>query len=93
MIGPNMATMLALVITDAALTPGAAQSAARQAVADSFNCIASTATGTSDTSAAGQQAAGGTPLASEAGVFSAALRTSASNWRGPSPTAKGPSTW
>jgi glutamate N-acetyltransferase/amino-acid N-acetyltransferase len=39
MIGPNMATMLGLVLTDAALTPQAAQQALAAAVADSFNCI------------------------------------------------------
>ena len=39
MIGPNMATMLAVVTTDAALTPAAAQAALKAAVAESFNCI------------------------------------------------------
>ncbi|HEY5312399.1 MAG TPA: bifunctional ornithine acetyltransferase/N-acetylglutamate synthase, partial [Pirellulales bacterium] len=39
MIGPNMATMLGLVLTDAALSPQAAQTALAVAVADSFNCI------------------------------------------------------
>jgi len=39
MIGPSMATMLGLVLTDAALTPETAQSALRQAVDTSFNCI------------------------------------------------------
>jgi len=39
MIGPKMATMLAVVMTDAALTPGQAQTALRAAVDDSFNCI------------------------------------------------------
>lgn len=39
MIGPNMATMLAIITTDASLTPAAAQEALKAAVADSFNCI------------------------------------------------------
>ena len=39
MIGPNMATLLGVVMTDAALTPDAAQAALTAAVADSFNCI------------------------------------------------------
>ena len=39
MIGPNMATMLGLVLTDAVLTPETAQKALREAVDDSFNCI------------------------------------------------------
>ena len=39
MIGPRMATMLAAVMTDAALTPADAQTALVAAVDDSFNCI------------------------------------------------------
>jgi glutamate N-acetyltransferase/amino-acid N-acetyltransferase len=39
MIGPNMATMLGIILTDAALAPQAAQQALAAAVADSFNCI------------------------------------------------------
>lgn len=39
MIGPNMATMLALVMTDAALTPETAQVALQTAADLSFNCI------------------------------------------------------
>ena len=39
MMGPNMATMLALVMTDAALTPAAAQKALSTATNDSFNCM------------------------------------------------------
>jgi glutamate N-acetyltransferase/amino-acid N-acetyltransferase len=39
MIGPNMATMLCAVLTDAALAPDVAQSVLRDAVNDSFNCI------------------------------------------------------
>jgi glutamate N-acetyltransferase/amino-acid N-acetyltransferase len=39
MIGPNMATMLGIVTTDAALAPVDAQTALRAAVDESFNCI------------------------------------------------------
>lgn len=39
MIGPRMATMLAAVMTDAALAPADAQAALVAAVDDSFNCI------------------------------------------------------
>ena len=39
MICPNMATMIGLVTTDAAIAPGALQSALRRAVGKSFNCI------------------------------------------------------
>jgi glutamate N-acetyltransferase/amino-acid N-acetyltransferase len=39
MIGPNMATLLAIITTDAKLTPSTAQEALKAAVADSFNCI------------------------------------------------------
>ena len=39
MIGPNMATMLGLIMTDAAITPEVAQTALKHAVDDSFNCI------------------------------------------------------
>jgi glutamate N-acetyltransferase/amino-acid N-acetyltransferase len=39
MIGPNMATMLSVVLTDAALRPDVAQDALREVVNDSFNCI------------------------------------------------------
>jgi glutamate N-acetyltransferase/amino-acid N-acetyltransferase len=39
MIGPNMSTMLALIMTDAALTTADAQAALTDAVDDSFNCI------------------------------------------------------
>ncbi len=67
MIGPNMATMLALIMTDAPLAPDAAQSALKAAVDDSFNCISVEGhTSTSDTVllvANGQ--AGGEPLAGD----------------------------
>jgi glutamate N-acetyltransferase/amino-acid N-acetyltransferase len=39
MMGPNMATMLALVMTDAPLDPEVAQTALRAACDDSFNCM------------------------------------------------------
>jgi glutamate N-acetyltransferase / amino-acid N-acetyltransferase len=39
MMGPNMATMLALVLTDAPLSPAATQAALSAATADSFNCM------------------------------------------------------
>lgn len=39
MMGPNMATMLALVLTDAPLSPTAAQAALSAATDDSFNCM------------------------------------------------------
>lgn len=39
MIGPRMATMLGVVLTDAPLTPEAAQAALARAVDNSFNCI------------------------------------------------------
>lgn len=39
MIAPNMATMLAVILTDAALTPSDADALLRHAVERSFNCI------------------------------------------------------
>jgi glutamate N-acetyltransferase/amino-acid N-acetyltransferase len=39
MMGPNLATMLGVIMTDASLDMNAAQDALRGAVADSFNCI------------------------------------------------------
>lgn len=39
MIGPNMATMLGVILTDAALDPPTAQSILSAAVSHSFNCI------------------------------------------------------
>jgi glutamate N-acetyltransferase/amino-acid N-acetyltransferase len=39
MIGPNMATLLAFVLTDAAVAPAELQSVAQDAAAQSFNCI------------------------------------------------------
>lgn len=39
MIAPNMATMLAVIVTDAKLAPGQTQMMLRQANAQTFNCI------------------------------------------------------
>jgi glutamate N-acetyltransferase / amino-acid N-acetyltransferase len=39
MIAPNMATMLAVLLTDARMTPSQTDAAVRQAVGQSFNCI------------------------------------------------------
>ena len=39
MMGPNLATMLGVILTDAALDIPSAQAALKAAVADSFNCI------------------------------------------------------
>jgi len=50
MIGPNMATMLSVVMTDAELTPADAQAMLKHAVDRSFNCISVEGhTSTSDT--------------------------------------------
>lgn len=50
MIGPNMATMLATILTDAALEPQDAQDALRAVVEDTFNCVSVEGhTSTSDT--------------------------------------------
>jgi len=67
MMGPNMATMLALVMTDAALTPAAAQAALKSAAADSFNCMSVDGhMSTNDTVLLlANGAAGGEPLAGE----------------------------
>ena len=50
MIGPNMATMLAVIMTDATITVDAAQAGLKDAVDESFNCISVDGhTSTSDT--------------------------------------------
>lgn len=50
MIGPNMATMLAVIMTDAAISVEAAQAGLKDAVDESFNCISVDGhTSTSDT--------------------------------------------
>jgi len=76
MIGPNMATMLGLVLTDAPLDPETAQSLLSSAAGKSFNCISVEGhTSTNDTVlllASG--AAGGEPLVGdEAAAMGAAL--------------------
>lgn len=77
MIGPRMATMLCLVLTDAPLTPTVAQQSLAAAVEDSFNCISVEGhMSTNDTVlllASGD--AGGAPLAGgELEQFQATLR-------------------
>lgn len=62
MIGPNMATMLGLVLTDAALDPADAQKILKDAVQDSFNCISVEGhTSTNDTVLLLANGASGTP--------------------------------
>ena len=67
MIGPNMATMLGLIVTDAPLRPAAAQTLLKAAVDESFNCISVEGhTSTSDTVLLlANGAAGGEPLAGD----------------------------
>lgn len=77
MIGPNMATMLAVVMTDAPLDPAAAQQTLAEVADVTFNCISVEGhMSTNDTAlllASG--AAGGEPLAGEAlAQFATALR-------------------
>jgi glutamate N-acetyltransferase/amino-acid N-acetyltransferase len=77
MIGPNMATMLGLVLTDAPLSPNEAQSTLAAVADETFNCISVEGhTSTNDTLlllASG--AVGGAPLAGvELERFRAALR-------------------
>lgn len=76
MMGPNMATMLALVMTDANLTPDAAQASLTTAVDDSFNCMSVDGhMSTNDTVLLlANGAAGGEPLAGDdLATFQAAL--------------------
>ncbi len=65
MIGPNMATMLGIVMTDAPLLSADAQEALSEAVVESFNCISVDGhTSTNDTVLLlANGAAGGEPLA------------------------------
>ena len=77
MIGPKMATMLGLVMTDAALTPADAQALLSEAVEESFNCISVDGhMSTNDTVLLlANGAAGGTPLAgSDLQAFAKVLR-------------------
>lgn len=77
MIGPNMATMLCVMMTDAALTVSEADQMLRHAVNRSFNCISVEGhTSTSDTVIllANGAAVGGQPLSpSDAASFQQAL--------------------
>jgi glutamate N-acetyltransferase/amino-acid N-acetyltransferase len=67
MMGPNMATMLALIMTDAPVDPASAQAALRAAANDSFNCMSVDGhVSTNDTVLLlANGAAGGPPLAGE----------------------------
>jgi glutamate N-acetyltransferase/amino-acid N-acetyltransferase len=67
MMGPNMATMLALILTDAPLDPAAAQTALRAAADQSFNCMSVDGhVSTNDTVLlVANGAAGGAPLAGD----------------------------
>ncbi len=76
MMGPNMATMLALVLTDANLTAAAAQAALSTATEDSFNCMSVDGhMSTNDTVLLlANGATGGEPLTGDAlAAFQAAL--------------------
>ncbi|WP_254511347.1 bifunctional glutamate N-acetyltransferase/amino-acid acetyltransferase ArgJ [Anatilimnocola floriformis] len=76
MIGPNMATMLAIMLTDAKLTPADAQRVLKAATDESFNCISVEGhTSTNDTLLlVASGAAGGEPLSgSDLQKFQAAL--------------------
>jgi len=69
MIGPHMATMLVLVLTDAPLTPQAAQASLARAVESSFNCISVEGhTTTNDTVLLLANGAAGGPPLGEAGL-------------------------
>ena len=67
MMGPNMATMLALVMTDAAIRPADAQAALAAATNESFNCMSVDGhVSTNDTVLLlANGAAGGEPLAGD----------------------------
>ncbi|MEN6407266.1 MAG: bifunctional glutamate N-acetyltransferase/amino-acid acetyltransferase ArgJ [Thermoguttaceae bacterium] len=76
MMGPNMATMLALVMTDAALQPTDAQAALSRATNESFNCMSVDGhMSTNDTVLLlANGAAGGDPLSGDdLAAFQAAL--------------------
>ena len=68
MIGPNMATMLAFVLTDAAVAPNPLQTILRRAVDRSFHCISVDGhSSTNDTVLLlANGASGGSPLAGDA---------------------------
>ena len=97
MIGPNMATMLGLVLTDAPLDAATAQEVLREVVDQSFNCISVDGhMSTNDTVLLlANGAAGGTPLAgADLRAFRDALaRSYAASWPARfRPMAKGPRT-
>jgi glutamate N-acetyltransferase / amino-acid N-acetyltransferase len=76
MIGPNMATMLALIVTDAALDVAAAQETLRDVVDMTFNCISVDGHMSTNDSVLllANGAAGGPPLgAADLQVFQGAL--------------------
>ena len=69
MIAPNMATMLSVIMTDAALTPASADACLRHAVDRSFNCISVEGhMSTSDTVLLLANGAAGGPAVSGAGL-------------------------
>ena len=77
MIGPNMATMLCVLMTDAPLAPAAAQRSLSAAVDETFNCISVEGHMSTNDSVLllANGAAGGTPLAgADLAAFDAALR-------------------
>jgi glutamate N-acetyltransferase/amino-acid N-acetyltransferase len=76
MMGPNMATMLAVIMTDAALAPAVAQTALGTATNESFNCMSVDGhMSTNDTVLLlANGAAGGQPLAGDdLAIFQTAL--------------------
>ena len=76
MIGPNMATMLGLMLTDAVLTPESAQRVLKAVADESFNCISVEGhTSTNDSLVLlASGAAGGAPLAGDdLAIFQKAL--------------------
>ena len=76
MMGPNLATMLGLIFTDAALDMASAHAALTEAVADSFNCInvdGHMSTNNTVLLLANGAAGGGTLAGSDLTAFSQAL--------------------
>ena len=79
MIAPNMATMLAFILTDADIAPPALQAALGAAATDTFNCVTVDGdTSTNDTALALASAAAGRRISRPAGrayrLFAGALR-------------------
>ncbi len=75
MIGPNMATMLGVVLTDAALPPQAAQELLQSVADETFNCVSVEGhTSTNDTVLLlANGAAAGEPTGAELTAFAAAV--------------------